>query len=88
VLGYSTVEAGAAILPGRRLHGARRAALGQARRGAGRAFTLLLGYVFVLLGFLTMLLLWGRDPAISSSASATPWWASGVGFAGTPRRAP
>ena len=36
VLGYSTLEAGAADPPGRRLHGARRAALGEARRGARR----------------------------------------------------
>ena len=37
VLGYSTLDAGLAILPAARLHGARRAALGEARRGARRA---------------------------------------------------
>ncbi len=52
VLGYSTLEAGAAILPGGRLHGARRAALGQAGGTDGARFTLLLGYVFLLLAFI------------------------------------
>ena len=37
VLGYSTLDAGLAILPAAALHGARRAALGEDRRGARRA---------------------------------------------------
>ena len=47
VLGYSTLEAGAAILPAVVVHGARRATLGEARRRVrGARFTLLCGYVF------------------------------------------
>ena len=47
----------------------------------GARFTLLVGYVFCLLGFLTMLLLWkegisywkvGLGYALSASASASP----------------
>ena len=37
VLGYSTLEAGRGVPAGRRLHGPRRAALGEARRGPRRA---------------------------------------------------
>ncbi len=58
VLGYSTVGAGAAILPAAVcmvLVAPRSAKLVEAK---GARATLLLGYVFVLLGFLTMLLLW------------------------------
>ncbi len=43
VLGYSTLEAGAAILPAGIVHGARRAALGQARGLHGSRQTLLTG---------------------------------------------
>src|SRR5512132_1543473 len=58
VLGYSTLDAGLAILPavvGMVLVAPRSAKLVDAR---GARFTLLIGYVFCLLGFLTMLLLW------------------------------
>ena len=61
VLDYSTVEAGAAILPAAAFMvvvAPRSAKLVEAR---GARFTLLFGYVFVLLGFLTMLLLWKED---------------------------
>ena len=37
----------------------------------GARFTLLFGYVFFLLGFLTMLLLWKEDIATGRSGSAT-----------------
>ena len=58
VLDYSTVEAGAAILPAAvfMVLVAPRSAKLVERNGARE--TLLFGYVFVLLGFLTMLLLW------------------------------
>ena len=72
VLGYSTLEAGAAILPAvvfMVLVAPRSAKLVEAR---GARFTLLLGYVFLLLGFLTMLLLWKED---------TPYWQVGLGYA-------
>jgi DHA2 family multidrug resistance protein-like MFS transporter len=84
VLGYSTLDAGAAILPGAVFMVAiapRSAKLVEAR---GARFTLLVGYLFCLLGFLTMLVLW---------KSGTPYWevglayalvGAGVGFAGTP----
>ena len=58
VLGYSTLQAGLAILPAALfmvLVAPRSAKLVEAR---GARFTLLAGYVFCLLGFLTMLLLW------------------------------
>ncbi|HVN50789.1 MAG TPA: MFS transporter, partial [Acidimicrobiales bacterium] len=58
VLGYSTIDSGLAILPAAVfmvLIAPRSAKLVEAR---GARFTLLVGYVFVLLGFLTMLLFW------------------------------
>ena len=58
VLGYSTLQAGLSILPAAvcMVIVAPRSAKIVEERGA--RFTLLFGYVFVLLGFLTMLLLW------------------------------
>ena len=64
VLGYSTLQAGLSILPAAAfmvLVAPRSAKIVEAR---GARFTLLLGYVFVLLGFLTMLLLWKEDIAV------------------------
>jgi MFS family permease len=84
VLGYSTLEAGAAFLPAvvfMVLVAPRSAKLVEAK---GARFTLLIGYVFLLLAFLSMLLLW---------KSGSPYWqigiayaliGIGVGFAGTP----
>jgi DHA2 family multidrug resistance protein-like MFS transporter len=84
VLGYSTLDSGLAILPG---------AVGMvlvAPRSAklvtshGARFTMLLGYVFCLLSFVTMLVLWDES---------APYWhiglgyvlvGIGVGLAGTP----
>ena len=80
VLGYSTLEAGARSSR-RRPHGARRAALGEAGRGARRRLTLLVGYAFCLLGFLAMLLLWNEDISVLEGrsrlhASSESAWAS------------
>ena len=64
VLGYSTLQAGLAILPaafGMVLVAPRSAKIVEAH---GARFTLLFGYAFVLLGFLTMLLLWKEDVAL------------------------
>ena len=64
VLGYSTLEAGAAIIPAALfmvIVAPRSAKLVGAR---GARFTLLLGYVFVMLGFLTMFLLWNDGSAV------------------------
>ncbi|HKT83598.1 MAG TPA: MFS transporter, partial [Solirubrobacterales bacterium] len=84
VLDYSTLDSGLAILPAAVLMvivAPRSAKLVEAR---GARFTLLVGYAFCLLGFLTMLLLW---------KAGIPYWkvglgyaliGIGVGFAGTP----
>jgi len=84
VLGYSTLDAGLAILPAAlaMVVIAPRSAKLVASKGA--RFTLLVGYAFCFLGFFTMLLLWQEG---------TPYWkvglgyiliGIGVGFAGTP----
>jgi MFS transporter, DHA2 family, multidrug resistance protein len=72
VLGYSTVDAGLAILPAAAFMVvvAPRSAKLVERHGA--RWTLLLGYVFVLLGFVTMLLLWKEG---------IPYWEVGLGYA-------
>src|SRR4029078_11730653 len=72
VLEYDTLAAGAAILPGAifmALVAPRSAKLVEAK---GARFTLLFGYVFVLLGFLTMLILWGET---------SPYWHIGLAYA-------
>jgi MFS family permease len=71
VLGYSTLDAGVAILPAAAcmvIVAPRSAKIVEAR---GARFTLLFGYVFVLAGFLTMLLLW-KD--------GIPYWKVGLGY--------
>jgi predicted MFS family arabinose efflux permease len=84
VLGYSTTEAGAAILPAALLMvlvAPRSAKLVEAK---GSRFTLLLGYAFCLLGFLVMLLLWDEGASYWRVALAYAAVGVGVGFAGTP----
>jgi DHA2 family multidrug resistance protein-like MFS transporter len=84
VLGYSTFEAGLSILPAAALMvvvAPRSAKLVDAR---GARFTLLTGYVFCLLGFLTMLLLWKEDISYWKVGLAYALVGAGVGFAGTP----
>nr|WP_271210343.1 MFS transporter [Rhodococcus wratislaviensis]GLK35539.1 MFS transporter [Rhodococcus wratislaviensis] len=84
VLGYSTLAAGSAIIPAAVamvLVAPRSAKLVESH---GARFTLLLGYLFVVLGLLVALVWWDED--------ATFWWVAlaygfvgiGVGFAGTP----
>ena len=83
VLGYSTVDAGLAILPAvfcMVLVAPRSAKLVEAK---GARFTLLFGYVFVLLGFLTMLLLWKEDISYWKVALGYAFVGIGVGLAGT-----
>jgi MFS family permease len=84
VLGYSTLEAGASILPAAfcMVLVAPRSAKIVEERGA--RFTLLFGYVFVLLGFLTMLLLWKEDIAYWKVGLGYALLGIGVGLAGTP----
>ena len=84
VLGYSTLEAGSSILPAAVmmvLIAPRSAHLVETR---GSRFTLLTGYVFVLLGFLAMLLLWKEGSSYWQVGLAYALVGAGVGFAGTP----
>jgi MFS family permease len=84
VLGYSTVDAGLAILPAvfcMVVVAPRSAKLVEAK---GARFTLLFGYVFVLLGFLTMLFLWKENIAYWKVGLGYAFVGIGVGLAGTP----
>ena len=84
VLQYSTFEAGTAIIPAALamvLVAPRSAVIVEAR---GARFTLLFGYVFVLGGFVTMLLLWGEGSSYLVVALGYALVGVGVGLAGTP----
>jgi MFS transporter, DHA2 family, multidrug resistance protein len=84
VLGYSTLDAGLAILPAALLMvlvAPRSATIVEAR---GARFTLLVGYAFCLLGFVTMLLLWKDDISYWKVGLGYAFIGVGVGFAGTP----
>jgi predicted MFS family arabinose efflux permease len=84
VLGYSTFQAGVAILPAvvaLILVAPRSAKLVE---GRGARLTLLVGYVFCVLGFMTMLLLWQEGAPYLVVALGYILVGIGVGFAGTP----
>ena len=84
VLDYSTLDSGLAILPAAILMvivAPRSAKLVEAR---GARFTLLIGYVFCVLGFLTMLLLWKDNIEYWKVGLGYAFIGIGVGFAGTP----
>jgi MFS transporter, DHA2 family, multidrug resistance protein len=84
VLSYSTLEAGAAILPAALvmvLVAPRSAKLVEAR---GARFTLLFGFVFLFLAFLWMLLIWDEGAPYWQIALAYVFIGAGVGLAGTP----
>src|SRR4030095_5468539 len=84
VLGYSTFQSGLAILPAAVcmvLVAPRSAKLVEAK---GSRLTLRAGYVFCLLGFLTMLLLWDDGIAYWKVGLGYAFIGIGVGFAGTP----
>jgi hypothetical protein len=84
VLGYSTVEAGFSILPAALLMvicAPRSAKLVEAK---GARFTLLLGYSFVLAGFVTMLVFWREGVGYFWVGLGYAFVGAGVGFAGTP----
>jgi EmrB/QacA subfamily drug resistance transporter len=84
VLAYSTVESGAAILPAAILMvliAPRSAKLVEAR---GSRFTLLVGYVCCLLGFVVMLVLWTDGQSYWAIGLGYALIGAGVGFAGTP----
>src|SRR4029453_18682706 len=84
VLGYSTLEAGTAILPAAAvmvLVAPRSAKLVGAY---GARFTLLCGYVCLFLAFLTMLLVWNEGAPYWQIALAYIFIGAGIGLAGTP----
>jgi MFS transporter, DHA2 family, multidrug resistance protein len=84
VLGYDTLESGTAILPAAAfmvLIAPRSAKLVESR---GARFTLLVGYLFCLLGFVWMLLRWNEGISYWEIAVAYAFVGAGVGFAGTP----
>ena len=72
VLNYSTISAGAAILPAAVMMVIVAPRSAKLVGVIGSRRTLLLGYVFVFLGFLTMLLLWKEG---------SPYWEVGLGYA-------
>ncbi|MEV0459032.1 MFS transporter [Catellatospora methionotrophica] len=84
VLGYSTVQAGAAILPAAVLMVLIAPRSAELVETHGARFTLLTGYVFVLGGFLTMLLLWREGIGYWQVGLGYALIGAGVGFAGTP----
>jgi MFS transporter, DHA2 family, multidrug resistance protein len=84
VLGYSTLDAGAAILPAAVLMvivAPRSAKIIDAR---GSRFALLSGYLFCLLGFVTMLVLWTDHSHYWEVGLGYAFMGIGVGLAGTP----
>jgi EmrB/QacA subfamily drug resistance transporter len=84
VMGFSTLEAGATIIPGALLMvivAPRSAKLVEAR---GARFTLLLGYFFCLLAFIMMLLRWDEGVAHWEVWLSYALVGVGVGFAGPP----
>jgi DHA2 family multidrug resistance protein-like MFS transporter len=84
VLGYSTIEAGAAFLPAvvlMVLVAPRSAKLVESH---GARFTLLLGYVFLFLAFASMLVVWGEGSSYAEIGITYALIGIGVGFAGTP----
>ena len=84
VLGYSTIDAGAAILPAvvcMVLVAPRSAKLVQAN---GSRQTLLMGQALLLVAFVLMLVLWTDDIAYWKVALPLCFLGAGVGLAGTP----
>jgi len=84
VLDYSTFHSGLAIIPAAVMMVviAPRSAKLVAAKGA--RFTLLVGYVFCFLGFLTMLVLWKEGIPYWKVGLGYAFIGIGVGFAGTP----
>ncbi len=84
VLGYSTIDAGLAILPAAVLMvviAPRSAKLVEAK---GARVTLLVGYACILAGFVTMLVLWRDGASYWPVGLGYALVGAGVGFAGTP----
>jgi DHA2 family multidrug resistance protein-like MFS transporter len=84
VLGYSTLDAGLAILPAAVLMVLIAPRSAKLVSSQGSRLTLLVGYAFCLLGFLAMLLLWKESISYWKVGLAYALVGAGVGFAGTP----
>jgi MFS family permease len=84
VLGYDTFEAGAAIIPAAVLMVLVAPRSAKLVDQYGARFTLLSGYVFCALGFLTMLLLWDETAHYWKVGLGYGLLGIGVGLAGTP----
>jgi MFS transporter, DHA2 family, multidrug resistance protein len=84
VLGYSTLDAGVAILPAAALMVVVAPRSAKLVNTQGARVTLLIGYAFCLLGFLVMLLLWKEDISYWKVGLGYALIGIGVGFAGTP----
>jgi DHA2 family multidrug resistance protein-like MFS transporter len=84
VLGYSTFDSGLAIIPAALLMVLIAPRSAKLVSSHGSRFTLLVGYTFCLLGFLTMLLLWKDGIAYWKVGLGYAFIGAGVGFAGTP----
>jgi MFS transporter, DHA2 family, multidrug resistance protein len=84
VLGYSTLEAGLAIIPAALIMVVVAPRSAKLVNVNGARLTLLIGYAFCLLGFLTMLLLWNEDISYWKVGLGYALIGTGVGFAGTP----
>jgi MFS transporter, DHA2 family, multidrug resistance protein len=84
VLGYSTLDAGLAIIPAALLMVLVAPRSAKLVDSHGARLTLLVGYAFCLLGFLTMLLLWRGDVSYWKIGLGYALIGIGVGFAGTP----
>ncbi|HSD58184.1 MAG TPA: MFS transporter, partial [Methanotrichaceae archaeon] len=72
VLGYSTLDAGLAILPAAIFMVLVAPLSARLIEASGSRLTLLIGFIFCLLSFLTMLLMWKED---------IPYWKVGLGYA-------
>lgn len=84
VLGYSTLDAGISILPAAILMILVAPQSAKLVESHGSRFTLLLGYLFCLLGFMTMLFLWQDHIPYWKVGLAYSLVGVGVGLAGTP----
>ncbi|HTT49918.1 MAG TPA: MFS transporter [Streptosporangiaceae bacterium] len=84
VLGYSALGSGLAVLPAAVCLVAFAPLSARLVRTRGSRFTLLSGYTFCLLSFLTMLLLWREGSSYWVVELAFVFLGAGVGLAGTP----
>ena len=83
VLGYSTLEAGLMIVPLAILLIIAAPLSARLVEARGARFTLLVGYLFVLAGFLVMLT-WGESTPVGSVVLVYACIGTGIGFANTP----